>query len=254
MKQLAQVGPQGQALLDFSITDARAAGFGEVVMIVRSDIEDDVRTHLQRFHSETPIVYVRQDELGPPRAKPWGTLHAVLSAAKVIDGPFAVINADDYYGPSSFVLAASCLEKSAPGHGANVAFELGHTVPPSGAVTRAVTTVADGRLTGIVETEGCQRTAKGFTAGGREVPGSTPVSMNLWCFDHSVIDDFAERWTAFYERAAEDPKAECQLPTVVGELMADDRLEVQVVASGERWIGITNPEDFELAKAALANR
>lgn len=254
VKQLAQVGPQGQALLDFSIIDARAAGFGEVVMIVRSDIEDDVRAHLQQFHADTPIVYVRQDDLGPPRAKPWGTLHAVLSAAKAIDGPFAVINADDYYGPSSFVLAARCLADATPGRGANVAFELGHTVPPSGAVTRAVTTVADGMLTGIVETEGCQRTADGFLAGGREVPGSTPVSMNLWCFHHSVIDDFAERWTAFYEERAEDPKSECQLPTVVGELMADDRLAVEVVASGERWIGITNPEDFDLARAALADR
>lgn len=254
VKQLAQVGPEGQALLDFSIGDARAAGFGEVVMIVRTDIEDDVAAHLRRFHADTPITYVRQDDLGPPRDKPWGTLHAVLSAAKVITGPFAVINADDYYGPSSFELAASCLEGSVPGVGANVAFQLQHTVPPVGAVTRAVTTVADGKLTGIVETEGCQRMADGFAAGGMSVPGSTPVSMNLWCFDASVLDDFAERWTAFYEWAADEPKAECQLPTVVGELMNDNRLQVNVVASTEQWIGITNPEDFELAKAALAHR
>ena len=255
VKQLAQVGPRGEALLDFSISDAIAAGFADVIMIVRTDIEDDVRAHLDRFHADTPIRYVRQDDLGPPRAKPWGTLHAVLSAADALDRPFAVINADDYYGPSSFRLAAECLAASRPGLAANVAFELGRTVPPSGAVTRAVTAVAEGMLTEIVETEGCERLADGtFVAGGRSVAASTPVSMNLWCFHHSALDDFAERWKVFHDARADDPKAECQLPTVVGELMADDRLAVEVVASGEQWIGITNPDDFHLAKAALADR
>ncbi len=255
VKQLAQVGPRGEALLDFSIGDAAAAGFGRVVMIVRTDIEDDVRAHLDRFWSDHDIVFVRQDELGPPRTKPWGTLHAVLSAAGAIDRPFAVINADDYYGPSSFHLAADCLDGIAPGGGANVAFELGRTVPPSGSVTRAVTAVADGRLTEIVETEDCHRRPDGgFSAGGRDVPGDTPVSMNLWCFHHQALDDFDRRWRAFLDLHAAEPKAECQLPTVVGELMAEDRLTVEVVASTEQWIGITNPEDFELAKAALADR
>ncbi|MEM8925644.1 MAG: NTP transferase domain-containing protein [Actinomycetota bacterium] len=255
VKQLAQVGPSGEAFLDFSIADARAAGFGEVVMIVRTDIEDDVREHLSRFHADAPITYVRQDDLGPARAKPWGTLHAVLSAAKAIDRPFAVINADDYYGPSSYRLAAECLDAIRPGLGANVAFELGRTVPPSGSVTRAVTAVADGMLTAIVETKDCRRLPDGtHSAGGEQVAADTPVSMNLWCFHHEVIDDFSERWDTFHAANADDPTAECQLPTVVGELMADERLQVKVVASPEQWIGITNPEDFELAKAALADR
>lgn len=256
VKQLARVGPEDEAFLDLSIKDARRAGFGEVVLIVRTEIEADVRDHIGAQHGdELPVRYVRQDDLGPPRDKPWGTLHAVLSAADVLDRSYAVINADDYYGPRTFELGIERIAGLRPGLAANVAFELAHTVPPSGAVTRAVTEVVDGRLTAIVETEECQRLADGrFSAGGESVPGDTPVSMNFWCFHPSVTDDFRERWTTFLAANGENPKAEAQLPTVVGELMADGRLEVEVVASPERWIGITNPEDLELARTALATR
>jgi hypothetical protein len=255
VKQLARVGPNGESILDFSIKDGLAAGFGQVVLIIRSDIEDDVRAHIAGQHGDLDVRYVRQDDLGPPRDKPWGTLHAMLSAVDAIDGPFATINADDYYGPSSFTLAAECLAAIEPGLAGNVAFELGHTVPPAGSVTRAVTEVADGYLTAIVETDGCERLDDGrFSAGGEIVPPTTPVSMNFWCFDGSVYGDFQERWDAFIAVSADDPKAECQLPTIVGELMADRRMRVKVVESGEQWIGITNPDDFELAKAALADR
>ncbi len=255
VKQLARVGPGGEAILDFSIKDARRSGFGNVVLIVRTDIEDDVRSHVVDQHGDLPVTYVRQDDLGPHRDKPWGTLHAILSGAKAIDGPFAVINADDYYGPSSFDEAYDCVSTLEPGLAANVAFEVGHTVPPSGAVTRAVTEVEDGFLTAIVETDGCERLPDGrFSAGGEIVSSETPVSMNLWCFHQSVLSDFDERWQTFFAESGENPKAECQLPTVVGELMDDDRLKVKVISSSEKWIGITNPDDFELAKAALAGR
>ena len=256
VKQLARVGPAGEAFLDLSIIDARRSGFGQVVLIVRGDIEHDVRRHIVDQHGdELDVHYVRQDDLGPPRDKPWGTLHAVLSASPVLDTAYAVINADDYYGPRTFDLGAECIARLGRGVAANVAFELGHTVPPSGSVTRAVTEVADGHLTAIVETEDCQRLADGtFSAGGAPVPGDTPVSMNFWCFHPSVNADLQERWESFLSANRDDPKAEAQLPTVVGELMAADRLRVRVVSSPERWIGITNPEDLGLAQAALANR
>ena len=256
VKQLARVGPAGEAFLDLSIIDARRAGFGQVVLIVRSDIEADVRQHIADQHGDhLDVRYVRQDELGPARDKPWGTLHAVLSAAPVLDTPYAVINADDYYGPRTFDLGVECVSQLGPGVAANVAFELGHTVPPSGSVTRAVTEVADGHLTAIVETEDCQRLDDGtFSAGGAPVPGDTPVSMNFWCFHPSVNADFRERWETFLAANRDEAKAEAQLPTVVGELMAADRLRVRVVSSPERWIGITNPEDLGLAQAALADR
>ncbi len=256
VKQLARVGPADEAFLDLSIKDAQAAGFGDVILIVRSDIEADVKEHITAQHGpDLPVRYVRQDDLGPPRDKPWGTLHAVLSAIDLIDQPFAVLNADDYYGPLTFSIGMECIGRLEPGRAANVAFELGHTVPPSGSVTRGVTEVEDGQLTAIVETEDCRRLPDGgFGAGDAEVPGETPVSMNFWCFHPSIKGDFQERWAAFLEANRDQPKAEAQLPTVVGELMADQRLTVEVVSSPERWIGITNPEDLELARSALAAR
>jgi hypothetical protein len=258
VKQLARVGAEGEAILDFSIQDARAAGFTRIIVIVRFDIEADVRRHLDAQHGDeatSGIVYVRQDDLGPPRAKPWGTLHAILSAAPLVDGPFAVINADDYYGRTSYQVAAECLEGVGPGRAANVTFEIGQTVPPSGTVTRGVAQVDDGYLVAIVETDGCQRLDDGrISAGGTNVPADTPVSMNLWCFHQDLLEDFEERWQAFQARAAGDPKAECQLPTAVSELMASGRLRVRVVQSAEQWIGITNPEDLELTRQALAGR
>lgn len=254
VKQLAKVGPDDEAFLDFSIKEALVAGFGSVVMIVRSDIEADVVEHISAQHGDLAVTYVRQDDLPPARSKPWGTLHAVLSAADVIDRPFAVINADDYYGLASFRLAMDSLAKSGVGVAANVAFEMGNTLPPAGSVTRGVCQVADGRLTGIVETEDCQRLDDGsILAGGEQVSADTPVSMNLWCFHNTVIEDFQERWDAFLAINRDEAKAEAQLPTIVGELMADGRMTVDVVASPEEWIGITNPEDFELAKKAFAD-
>ncbi|MFV0259684.1 MAG: NTP transferase domain-containing protein [Acidimicrobiales bacterium] len=255
VKQLARVGPDGEAIIDFSIMDARKAGFGDVVLIVRSDIADDVKAHIEPRHGGDGIRYALQDGFGPSREKPWGTLHAVLSARDEIDGPFAVINADDYYGPTSFTLAAEALAGLAPGQAANIAFELGNTVPAEGSVTRAVTEVADGVLTGIVETDGCRQTPDGeVMAGDRAVPASTPVSMNFWAFHPSVMDDFMAAWEAFYAAKAEEPKAESLLPTVVGELVDQGRLQVAVVPSSEKWIGITNPDDEASARQALAAR
>ncbi len=256
VKQLAKVGPNDEAIIDFSIRDGLAAGFGEVVLIVRSDIEDDVRAHLAAHHPTVDeFRFVRQDDLGPARDKPWGTLHAVLSAVDAIDGDFCVINADDYYGPQSFSLAAAAIAELGPGQAANVTFELGKTVPPRGSVTRAVCAVADGALTAIVETDPCQRLDDGRLQAGTDiVPEDTPVSMNLWCFRHDQLASFGPRWDRFLAEHRDDPKAECQLPTVVGDLIDDGALTVMVPASTEQWIGITNPEDFELARAALSDR
>jgi hypothetical protein len=259
VKQLARVGPNDEAILDFSIIDARAAGFGDVVMIVRSDIEADVREHLDTVHGnggEAPAIrYVRQDDLGPYRAKPWGTLHAILSAREALTEPFCVINADDYYGPASFDHAVGQLGDVAPGRAGVIAFELGHTVPPSGTVSRGICEVVDGRLLGIDETHDCERLAGGslFAKGG-PIAEDTPVSMNMWCFHPSIMADFADRWEQFFAQNADDAKAECLLPTEVAVLMAQGRLEVDVVSSPESWIGITNPDDLAIAKGVLSRR
>lgn len=255
VKQLAKVGKGGEAFLDFSIKDAMAAGFCDVVMIVRSEIEDDVKAHVSGMHPDLAVSYVRQDDLGPAREKPWGTLHAVLSAEKAVSKPFAVINADDYYGATSFKMAAESLSEIKPGLCANIAFELGNTCPDHGSVTRGVCEVVDGKLTRIVETEDVHRGDNGeLIAGDVEIPNSTPASMNMWCFDQSIFEGFNDRWDAFIAENADEPKAEALLPGAVDELMSEGKLVCHVSASPEQWIGITNPEDFELAKEALADR
>ena len=153
------------------------------MLIVRTEIEADVRAHMAELHPGMEITYVRQDDLGPERSKPWGTTHAVLSAASAINAPFSVINADDYYGSETFQLAFEELASSEPGSAANVAFEMGKTVPPRGAVTRAVVQIEGEYFSGLVETEGCERLADGTLVAGDEPVGEdTPVSMNFWCF------------------------------------------------------------------------
>ncbi len=259
VKQLARVGPSDEAILDFSIIDARAAGFDEIVVIVRTDIEADVRDHLDSMHGNggpaPRISYVRQDDFGPRRAKPWGTLHAVVSAAPAVATPFCVINADDYYGPRSFALAAEQLAGSAPGVSSLIAFELGNTVPPAGTVSRGICDVADGRLVGIDETHDCERLADGVLwARGGPIAEDTPVSMNMWCFHPTVMADFGERWSSFFAAHGSEEKTECLLPSEVAALMAAGRLTVDVVSSPEAWIGITNPDDLELAKVSLRQR
>ncbi len=253
---MARVGADDEAIIDFSIKDALKAGFGDVILIVRSEIEDDVRAHIESQHgTDLPVTFVRQDDLPPARSKPWGTLHAVLSAADAIERPFAVLNADDYYGPATFAVAYDSVVGLQAGEASSIVFELGKTVPPRGAVSRGVVEVGDGQLIGIVETHDCERLEDGsHQAGGRTVPAETLVSMNFWGFHPSVLADFTERWEHFLEANRDQEKAEAMLPTVVGELMDDDRLSVAVLTSPEQWIGITNPEDLELARTALAER
>lgn len=255
VKQLARVGKNQEAIPDFSINDGLAGGFGRVILIIRTDIEADVREHMEEQHPDLEITYVFQDHLGPPRDKPWGTLHAALSAEAEIKEPFALINADDYYGPQTFQIAADQLQSLEAGQAANIAFQLGNTVPPRGAVTRALLVTEDGNMTGIAETDGCERLESGvLMADGVAVPETTECSMNFWCFHPSVMPDFQAEWDAFFAVNADEPKAECFLPTVAGNLVEAGRLSVAVVSSPEQWIGITNPEDLELARTTLGQR
>ncbi|MEO1062229.1 MAG: NTP transferase domain-containing protein [Actinomycetota bacterium] len=253
-KQLESVGPRGEAFLDFAIGDALAAGIDRIVLVVRTDIIDMVREHVGRFHaSDVDIAYECQDELGPPRAKPWGTVHAVLAAAPSLDGPFLVVNADDHYGPSSYELAVDALATTGPSRAGLVTFRLGNTVPEHGSVSRGVCKVADGRLQAIEEHLTIERDGDGLRSEHGPLADDTPVSMNLWCFDGSMVDAFRGRFETFLEAHGDEPKSECLLPVEVGALMQDG-LEVVVRDSPEQWIGVTNPEDLELARSLLAER
>lgn len=254
-KQLAEVGPEGEAFLDFSIIDAVAAGVGKVVLIVRSDIEADVRRHVERRHSHLDVAYVRQDRHGPAREKPWGTGHAVLTAASEVSGSFIVCNADDYYGRSTYASVAPLAVSLPPDRALLAGFRMAQTLPAHGEVSRGVCEVDGDRLTSLVETHGISRRADGsITASdpAGTLADETVASMNFWAFPHRLFDELESGFAAFLDDHGREEKTEYLLPSVVHELMASGQMTVGVVPTDEAWVGVTNPDDLEVARAQIA--
>ncbi len=253
VKQLAAVGPAGEVILDYTIRDAVAAGVDEVILIVRNDIKADTEEHVRSVHGDDlNLTLVCQDDLGPPREKPWGTVHAVLSAAGAVTSPFILANTDDYYGRSSFQVAFDRLPQLNEQRGLLVGFEVGKTLPSVGTVTRGVCAVRDGLLEGINETADLGFASDGTIAAGEQViDPRTSVSMNLWAFHPSIMDALQGRWDTFFEANANEPKAECLLPTEVSALMADG-FEVELLSSSETWTGLTNPDDLETVRSLIS--
>ena len=261
-KQLAPVGPGGEAFLDFAIADAVEVGAVKVVVVVRSSIEHDVRRHVETQHGDlcsggVDVAYVCQDEYGPPRVKPWGTAHAALAAASEVSGPFMICNADDYYGPSAFAALAGAL----PGMGAAEAllcgYRLGLTLPERGAVSRGVCTVSGGRMLGIVEHHGVVRKPDGVIVSSEPsavLDADAVVSMNLWVFPPAMLGWVSDGFDGFLAEHGDDPDAEYILPAVVASKMADSSLVARVVATDDHWTGITHPQDLSSARTVIARR
>lgn len=265
-KQLVAVGPDGETFLDYAISAATTAGAQKVVLVVRSRIEPALRDHVDARHRSLQDAgiefgYVLQDEHNPPgaraRAKPWGTVHAVLTAAPEIAGPFLVCNADDYYGP----VAMTALAAAAVGLGEDQAclcgYRLGATLSATGTVSRGVCRVSGEHLVDIVEHHGVTRQADGTITASEpvaELDDETIVSMNLWAFPRSAMDWIGDSFERFVADHGRDADAECLLPAVVADRMAEAGLVVKVVSTTEPWIGVTNPDDLEAARAALAGR
>ncbi len=257
-KQLVDVGPNGEAFFDFAIRDALAAGADDVVIIVRSEIEADVKAHVANQHgADAPIAFVCQDHHGPSRPKPWGTGHAILSAAEAITGPFFVVNADDHYGAVSYQLGIKALDAAAENESVVVAFRLANTLPTVGAVSRGVCASDDASmLASIVETHGIERAADGIIRSldpAGELGDDTLVSMNMWGFPNWLLDHLANGFEAFLAEHGDEEKSEFLLPDVVADLMASGDLAVHVVETDAQWIGVTNPDDLEPAREALRN-
>lgn len=263
-KQLADVGPQGSAILDHSIREAAAAGVTRVVVIGRTDLDRDIRRHLMAQHGDDlDLVVVHQDAFGPPRAKPWGTGHAVVSAHASLDGPVVVLNADDHYGPTGIarVVAAVAEPTGQVATAIMLGFRLGRTLPVTGTVSRGVCRRdSDGRLVGLVETHGIARAGtgpRGEVIRAADPPGElspdTPVSMNMWALPLAAIEVLSEQWTAFYHEHHDSETAEFLLPEALNEQRAGGHLSIEVVDTDEDWIGITSQEDLEVARAAFAS-
>jgi NDP-sugar pyrophosphorylase family protein len=256
-KQLAEVGPAGEALLDYTIHDARRAGFDQIVLIVRRALVEPMSAQLRRFHADAAdfrLVCQDEDDLAPARAKPWGTGHAVLSVRHEVPGSFAVVNADDYYGAEVFPLLADAL-RTQPGYHL-VAYRLDQTLSQEGAVSRGVCTVdRQGRLQAITEEAAIARTAEGriVTGGGRVLAEDTPVSMNLWGLPATLFGELERRFTAFLAVHRGEEKAEFLLPEVIDTLVAEAGETVAVHRTNARWLGVTYPGDLEGARQQMAS-
>jgi hypothetical protein len=268
-KQLEPVGPSGELLLDFSLSDARKAGFGRIVFVISKAIEADFKEYMDSRYGNADFVYVLQEpgselpagfSVPTGRTKPWGTGHAVLSARHAIETPFAVINADDYYGPASFRALAEALSamKNDSREQVMVGFKLENTLSEHGAVARGVCSVRDGFLSSIVEREKIRWEGEGGiyeSAGGEKLSldAQSIVSMNCWGFaPEAMFPRFEHDFAEFLSGRGNDLKAEFYLPTVVNNGIADGSLSVRMLYSGDRWFGMTYSGDREVVKKFLA--
>jgi hypothetical protein len=266
-KQIAPIGPGGSALIDYAARDGVAAGFGRLVLIVRGEIVDAVESHVER-HWPAGIrpEYVRQDlepsavaAVAAGRAKPLGTAHALVAAASFLDGPFGVANADDVYGASAFTMLADHLAGGG-GH-ALVGYRLANTLLGDRPVNRALCQVGPaGNLTGIVEgavrvgDDGLTWRPIGATESeARVMTGDEPVSMNLWGFLPSIVPVLTEAFAAFSTGGGIAAGEELFLPNVVGQHLGPAAgLDVTVLLSDDRCLGVTHPDDVPLLRDTFA--
>ncbi len=260
IKQLAPVGPNGEIIMDYSIHDAIEAGFNKIVFVIRKDIEADFRAVIgdriekvcEKANVKVEYAFQALDKLPAGyfvpegRTKPWGTGQAVLVAKDVINEPFAVINADDYYGKEAFVLLHDFLENEVSDDKYCMAgFILKNTLSDNGAVTRGICRTDENNwLTAIAETSGIEKTATGAQAGGVEVDVESPVSMNMWGLPVSYMNTLERDFTAFLDSIGENPlKAEYLLPIHIGQLLENKEIGVKVLKTNDKWFGVTYKED-----------
>ncbi|MGN0970346.1 MAG: NDP-sugar synthase [Aristaeellaceae bacterium] len=271
LKQMDPVGPDGEVILDYSIFDARRAGFRRVIFLIKHEIEEDfkrlVGSRIEK-HMEVRYAFQQLDRIPAPytvpegRVKPWGTGHAVLCCRELIDAPFAVINADDYYGVSAFRTAYDSLIRLQDDDKLRymmVGYHLCNTLTDNGHVARGVCTVdGQGCLTDVTERTHIIGSCDGplFTEDGvhyERLPEDCLVSMNMWGFTPSILTELAAGFPAFLEKTIrENPlKGEYFLPTVVGRLLREDKAVVQVLPSRDKWYGVTYQADKPVVMEAL---
>ena len=276
LKQLDPVGEHGQLIIDYSIYDAKRAGFETVVFVIKRAIEADFKAAIgDRLSQVMEVRYAYQELEDLPagyavpegRTKPWGTAHAVLSARRVVEGPFAVINADDYYGPEAFREIYDYLlthpDTKDTYEYAMVGYLVGNTVTEHGSVARGVCR-EDGEhyLQEVVERTRIEKDGSDarYTEDGGEtwtaLPGDTIVSMNLWGFTSSFLSETERRFPAFLEETLKSNplKGEYFLPSVVSALIEEGSARVKVLRSGDKWYGVTYQEDKPVVVRAIAEK
>ena len=270
IKQLAPVGPNGEIIMDYSIHDALEAGFNKVVFIIRKDLEEEFRHVIgERIEKITEVEYAFQAledlptgfEKPADRTKPWGTGQAVLAAKAVLDEPFMVINADDYYGKEAYVKVHEYLVQEQPDDGVlhicMAGFRLGNTLSDNGSVTRGVCHIENGALVGVTETHNIFKTAEGAEAREddkvEKLDVKSLVSMNMWGLTPAFMDTLEEGFVDFLQNVEEgDIKKEYLLPEMIDRLIKDGKAKVDVLETKDTWFGVTYQEDKAAVTEAFA--
>jgi hypothetical protein len=259
LKQIDPVGPSGETVLDYAVFDAVRAGFGRVLFVIRREFESEFRAAVtDKYSGRIEVGFVFQsidslpDGFSVPagREKPWGTGHAVWCARDAVKGPFAVINADDFYGAGSFARLSAFLSDASDAQFAMVGFRLANTLSENGTVSRGICRERKGWLVSIVEERAI--TAADVGAGGR-FAGDEVVSMNFWGFTPALFGGLDAALCAFLAAAGSDLKAEFYLPDAVSGLIGQGAASVRVLASDDSWFGITYKEDRQHVAGAIAS-
>lgn len=275
LKQIDPVDKEGHIIMDFSMYDAKKAGFEKVVFIIKKENEQDFREAVgDRIAKDMEVSYVFQEIGNIPegyavpegRVKPWGTGHAILCCIDEVDGPFAVINADDYYGAEAFKLIYDYLASHKDDEKYRytmVGYKLGNTVTDNGHVARGICDMNDkGELVAIHERTRIEKREGGIAyteddgASWVDVPEDTIVSMNMWGFTASILKELKERFPAFLDKGIPENPKKCEyfLPAVVSELLGEERASVAVLTSADKWYGMTYKEDKPVVEAAIQKK
>lgn len=272
LKQIDPVDKEGHIIMDFSIYDAKRAGFEKVVFIIKRENEKDFKEAVgERMEQVMDVAYVFQDidnipegfQVPEGRVKPWGTAHAVLSAMDEVDGPFAVINADDYYGRHAFQAIYDYLtshEDDDKYRYTMVGYRLKNTVTDNGHVSRGICELdSEKQLVAINERTRIEKRDGGIAYSEddgetwNQLDPDTLVSMNMWGFTHSILDEIKTGFSTFLKKGLEENPMKCEyyLPSVVSDLLAEDRAAVTVLESEDKWYGVTYKEDKPVVVAAI---
>jgi len=263
LKQLDTIGPSGETIIDYSIYDAIHAGFGKVIFIIKEGIEQDFKeTFVEKLRDRVEVDYVFQETWMVPegilisdeRQKPWGTGHAVMMAENKIEGPFAVINADDFYGREAYQALAGYYRKwtrERENDYCMVGFNLGNTLSKFGAVSRGVCQIdAGSNLVNVIERTHIEETDQQIffrdeNGNMKEISGDTLVSMNFWGFTPAIFPQLKAGFASFIRDNAENPKAEFYIPSLVNQIIRSGNATVKVLNSEGKWFGMTYREDRE---------
>lgn len=259
LKQIDGLGPNGETIMDYSVFDALRAGFGKIVFVIRKDFEEDFRrVVLSKYADKVPceVCFQSVDKVpsgysyNPERTKPWGTNHAVLMAKDIIKEPFAVINADDFYGKESFQILADYLKsiEGTTGNYAMVGYRVANTLSENGSVSRGVcATDENGYLTDVVERTKIENIGGNivFTEDGQDtvLAPNTPVSMNMWGFTPEYFEFADVAFKEFLTNYGNELKKEFYIPTVVNDLIRAGKATCKVLDTPSKWFGVTYAED-----------